>query len=436
MVVFMRLLGFLLFVSALFAQQSQAASFTHIGVRSIDELNQVLASERKYFLSEMPPPKGYRLPSAQMARNEVDLYKVEYDSVIPEQGNRPTKAYGLLAIPKDIGGSARPFLSYQHGTVFGKYEVPSYSFLADEKIRYDNSYETRLAVAQFAGNGYVVFAADYFGMGDSQEPEGYMVKGSHQQACLDLYLQVKDWLATNKSISQSQLFLSGWSQGGYVTMAFLEKLEESGIPVTAASTAAAPADLFASFNGVIYNPQLSDAPWLSSTFSLSALAFQNYYQKPNLLEDVFKPEYLPSIRALYSRSYVSSDPVKTKENLIKLLGSLTRYDDRSKKYVPDIANLMKDEYQNPSIFALSDFGQLAKNSEVYRWNYKTPVKMFYGLSDEAVAPRVATLAADYQKAIGNPLLIVSKPVLKANHRATYLTASAKQVQWFSRFLDK
>jgi len=291
----MRLLGYLFFLGALFFHQSQAASFTHIGVRSVDQLNQVLSSERKNFLTGISsPPKGYRLPAAKIARNAVDLYRVEYESVIPEQGNRPTKAYGLLAIPKDVGGVNLPFLSYQHGTVFGKYEVPSYAFLADDKIRYDNSYETRLAVAQFAGNGYVVFAADYFGMGDSPEPEGYMVKGSHQQACVDLYLQVRDWMSTNKSISQDQLYLSGWSQGGYVTMAFLEKLEEKGIKVTAASTAAAPPDLFASFNGVIYHPRPLDAPWLASTFALSAYAFQNYYQNPNLVEYLFKPEYIPN----------------------------------------------------------------------------------------------------------------------------------------------
>ena len=429
----MRYLFILIGISFGLLQPAYAANFTYIATKSVDELNQVLSSERKNFLTEISPPRGYRLPAAQIARNAVDLYRVEYDSVIPEQGNRPTKAYGLLAIPKDVGGVALPFLSYQHGTVFGKYEVPSYAFLADDKMRYDNSYETRLAVAQFAGNGYVVFAADYFGMGDSLEPEGYMVKGSHQQACLDLYVQVKDWLATDKSISQDQFYLSGWSQGGYVTMAFLEKLEENGISVTAASTAAAPPDLFASFNGVIYQPRTLDKLWLDSTFSLSALAFQNYYQKPNLVEDLFKPKYIPSIHALYYRTYVTSDPLETRKNLETLIASLARYDEHRKEFVPDIAMLLKAEYQDPSRFALSDFGQLAKNSEVYRWNFKTPVKMFYGLADEAVAPRVATLAADYQKAMGNSTLVVSKPVLKANHRATYLTASAKQVRWFSHF---
>ena len=41
-------------------------------------------------------------------------------------------------------------------------------------------------IAQFAGQGYVLLAADYFGMGLSDEPEGYIVKDSHQQATFDM----------------------------------------------------------------------------------------------------------------------------------------------------------------------------------------------------------------------------------------------------------
>jgi pimeloyl-ACP methyl ester carboxylesterase len=407
---------------------AQAASFTYIGTKNVDELNQVLRDERKNFLypNGSPPSKSYKLPISKTAKNEVDLYKVEYDSVIPEQGNRPTIAFGLVAVPKIAGASNLPFLAYQHGTVFGKHEVPSYSFLTDNPDRYEQSYETRLAVAQFAGNGYVVFAADYFGMGDSVEPEGYLVKGSHQQACLDLYLATRDWLASNKSINQNHLFLSGWSQGGYVTMAFLEKLEEKGIPVTAASTAAAPTDLFASFNSVIYHPRPMDAMWLSTTFSLSTLAFENYYAKPGLVEALFKPNYVPSIRAIYYRTYTTADELRN------LLASLARYDEKSEKYVSDIAMLLKDDFQNPANFASSEFGRIALQSDVYRWHFKTPVQMYYGLSDEAVAPRVATIAANYQKAMGNTNVVVAKSVANANHRATYLTASFKQLRWFNR----
>lgn len=391
---------------------------------TVNELNKVLQQERVEFLKASPPLKSYRLPKVTSAKYDVDLYKVEYESVIPEQGNRPTTAYGLVAIPKS-GISALPFMTYQHGTVFGKHEVPSYAFLPDDSDRYKNSYETRLAVAQFAGNGYIVISADYFGMGDSIEPEGYLVKASHQQACLDLYLAAKEWLASEKSIIQTQLFLSGWSQGGYVTMAFLEKLEEIGLPVDAASTAAAPTDLFASFNSVIYHPREADAVWLSTIFSLSSYAFENYYQEPGLVEELFKPEYVDKIHSIYYRTYSSA------AELGGLIMSLSRYDQTKNMNVADIAMLLKDEYEDPAVFAVSRFGKIALQSDVYRWHFKTPVDMYYGLADEAVAPRVATVAAMYQKTIGNNNVIKAKPVSGANHRATYLTASSKQFRWFN-----
>lgn len=423
----MRILIVLIVASIGFLQQAQAASFTYLGTKSAEELNQVLKAERKQFLLALgKPDKGYSIPKSAKAKNPVDLYKVEYESSIPEQGDRRTIAYGLVAIPKIENRGSLPVVSYQHGTVFGKKEVPSYSFKVDDPDRYRNSYETRLAVAQFAGNGYVVVSADYFGMGDSPEPEGYLVKRSHQQACLDLYLAVKDWLSSEKRIQQEELFLSGWSQGGFVTMAFLEKLEEKGIPVTATSTAAAPVDLYSSFNGAIYHKRPLDASWLSATFSLAALAFENYYQVPGLVERLFKPEYITTIQKIYYREY------NNESELLMLLGSLARIDENEKDPVLDLLMLLKDEYRDPSVFGLSEFGQLAAQSEVYRWHFKTPVKMYYGTLDEAVAPRVATLAADYQKAMGNKHLIVAKPVARANHRATFLTAISKQLPWFNR----
>lgn len=420
------MLIFLVYLLASFCQIVYADTFTYLGTKTVSELNKVLTDERKEFLKEIAS-KGYKLPRAELAKYEVDLYKVEYESSVPEQNNRPIKAYGLVAIPKGMSGQELPFMSYHHGTVYQKNTVPSYSFLTDDPSRYKNSFETRLAVAQFAGQGYVVFAPDYFFMGDSNEPEAYLVKGSHQQACLDLYLATKDWLASSKSINQKQLFLTGWSQGGYVTMAFLEKLEAIGVPVTAASTAAAPADIFASFNGTIYHPRRQDPVWLSTIISLSSYSFQNYYQKPGLVDELFKPEYIPSIHAIYYRTYKSTD------ELTSIMLALSRYDEKSKSYISDMAMLLNDEFKNPANFALSEFGRIALKSDVYRWHFTTPVNMYYGLADEAVAPRVATVAANYQKAIGNKGVIAAKPVAKANHRSAYLTASSKQLRWFNRF---
>lgn len=409
------------FVQAAFG----AARFTLIEgqPQSIASLNKILDEERKSFITQNAPmPSGYGLPKPVRAANEVDVYRVEYDSVIPELGNRPTKAYGVVAVPR-VKQSALPFLSYQHGTVFGKKEVPSYAFLTEDQTRYDNSYETRLAVAEFGGNGYVVMSADLFGLGDSSEPEGYMVKGSYQQACLDLYLAVKEWLSTQKGITQRELFLTGWSQGGFSTLAFLERLEQQGIPVTAASTAAAPTDVFAYFMLTIYQKPPLAAMWLNTLFALSSWSYENYYSRPGLVAEVFKPDYVEAMKKIYTRDYSSAEE----------FGQLILYLSDNGKL--DIQKLLKPEYaNNPEAFAATQLGTIARQTENFRWYFKTKTRMYYGGQDEVVSKQLARIASDYQKYFKNNGVLRVIPTPKANHRGTYLTASSKQLPWFNSLL--
>ncbi|MFX8358756.1 prolyl oligopeptidase family serine peptidase, partial [Acinetobacter baumannii] len=84
----------------------------------------------------------------------------------------------------------------------------------------EQSPETQLMIAQFAGQGYIVTGADYFGMGISTEPESFLVKASQQQACTDMIAASHSVLDQMK-LASSKLFLSGWSEGGFVTMACL-----------------------------------------------------------------------------------------------------------------------------------------------------------------------------------------------------------------------
>ena len=415
-------------------QSAQAATFTYLGSKTAEELNAVLSQELDGFINYLKKPdKKYKRPASGTAKYGVDYYKVEYDSVIPEQDNRPIKATGLVAVPKLPGSSALPLLSYQHGTVFGKTQVPSYAFWNPGTPNYTASYETRLAVAQFSGNGYVTLAADYFGMGDSTEPEGYLVKASQQQACLDLYLAVKEWLQAEKNIQETNLFLSGWSQGGFVTMAFLQKLEEQGIPVSAASTAAGFDDFYATFAAGIYNQRKIDANWLSIGFALTVWSYETYYRRPGLAAETFKPSQLAGTKTIYDRSYTSEEEFN---KIFIDFSRVTKGKDGQPELVLDMKKMLADKFSDPIVFSNSEFAELARKSEVVRSYYKTPTRMYYGTLDEALSPPIARLAADYQKSIGNKNVIAALPVAYANHRATFITAMSKQLPWFNSIINK
>lgn len=239
-------------------QVSNGITYELIGRWDVERLNKILNTDTPKF-------SGIEVKYTQ-ARNAVNLYRVTYHSVIPEKGNKPTVTSGLLAVPVTADKSF-PLVSYQHGTVYGKHQVPSFP---------EESPETQLMIAQFAGQGYLVIGADYFGLGISSEPEGYMVKGSHQQATYDLFIAAQSVLK-QMGLSNKNLLLAGWSQGGFVTMALLEKLENIGVQVQGTATASAPLDVFALMEGFLVFPRKSDANWLNSIMILSAFAYENYY---------------------------------------------------------------------------------------------------------------------------------------------------------------
>ncbi len=371
-------------------QVSSDVSYELIGGWDVEKLNQILTVDA---------PKFFGVNVAYTpARNGVKLYRVTYASVIPERGNKPTVATGLLAVP-DTGAASFPILSHQHGTVYGKDEVPSFP---------DQSPETQLMLAQFAGQGYVVIAADYFGMGQSREPEGYVVKASHQQASYDLLVASRAVLA-QLGVSTPKLFLGGWSQGGFATMAFLEKLEDSGVPVSAAATASAPVDAFALISGALDFPRKNDAPWLTTIVILSAFSFENYYGVPGLARSVINAAAYDAARKLYEKQPVDSAEIPT-----------------------DLRKLVRADYFDPQFFAASAYGRLlAEKTTAYRWVVKSPVRNYYGEADEAIPTALGQLAMTYQHAMGaGNMQVEAISTGETDHRGTFATAAPQWKVWF------
>jgi Alpha/beta hydrolase family len=417
---------FLTFILVLIAQGAYAANaqFTFLKTISANELNTVLNEERDTFMKTTKAIEPYAMPKASRAVNDVDLYTVEYDSVVPEQGRRTVRTSGLVALPKIKGSGAVPLISYQHGTVFGKYEVPSYAFKKENPSgfpHYDGAYETRYMVALFAGNGHALMAADYFGMGrDAQGPEAYFVKESTQQANLDLYRDVQTFLK-DQNIAISRLFLGGWSQGGLNTTSFLHRLEAEGVQVSAAFTASAPNDPFAALHGLMYFPREGlDAIWLNSMLALTVFAYENYYNQPGLARSVIAPAHYTDLESIYKRSYGAP------ANLLAIFQKLGNR---------PLLEYFKEEYKDPAFFANSGYAHLLRRSEAYQQLNKTPLKMYYGSRDEVIKEPIATLASTYQKVlVGNTendqkMTIQTQRIPGADHRATFVTAAPDALAW-------
>jgi pimeloyl-ACP methyl ester carboxylesterase len=364
-------------------------SYQYIGTYDVAKLNTILNKE----VPEIIETKiNYSAP-----KNAVKLYRVEYKSVVPEQNNRPTLASGLIAIPA-TGAKRMPMVSYQHGTIYGDMGVPSTP---------DNSWETQLMIAQFASQGYIVIGADYFGLGISKEKDSYIVLNSQIQASYDMYEAAKNIIA-KEGISISDFFISGWSQGGVITMAFLERLEEYGVKVKAAGTAAAQCDGFVMVNGFLSHPREIDANWVTTMFILTAFSFEEYYQIPGLAKGVFTDEQYETAKRVYM-----------KDTTLEF-----------KDFPLDLRKLIRPEYFDPAYFKKSAYGKLLQEMHPYRWDIKTPVHMYYGDIDQCLTIDLARLPYNWQKAIGNDKLEVFSVGPDATHRITYGRAVSEWKKWF------
>ncbi len=413
----------ILFVWALLcfagAASAQNARFTLLGTESVAQLDQVLTTGREHFLPPSARPAGYQWPRYRAAKYPVAVYRVDYRSVIPELDREPVEASGLLAIPLVPGAHALPVLSYQHGTVFGRYQVPSYAFSHSNPSgypQYSGAFETRLIVAQYAAQGYVVIAPDYFGLGDSNQPEAYTLKASEQQACIDLYRAARAFL-TRRGIGESRLFLAGWSQGGLVTTAFLEKLQTLGIPVTASFTAASPNDPFAVMNAWLYHPTARDPIWENSIVALTLFSYQHYDARAGLVRSVIKPRYYSAFKRIYTRNY---------PNLTALDALLVRIS----RHPGGLLGYLRKPYENSTYLADSPFGKLLAASATYQEIFHSPVRMYYGTKDQVIRIAVAKLALRYQLAMGSHSVQAVK-VLDADHHGTFLTAVWDSLDWFN-----
>lgn len=370
-------------------QLSPAIKYEYLALWDVDKLNKILTTDTPAF-------SGIDVTYTP-ARNAVRLYRITYDSVIPEMGNKPTVTSGLLAVP-DTDGTSFPTVSYQHGTVYGRQEVPSFA---------DQSPETQLMIAQFAGQGYMLIGADYFGLGISTEPEGYMVKGSHQQATYDLLMASRAVTADMK-LSSDKLFLAGWSQGGFVTMAMLEKLESVGIKVDGAATASAPLDVYALMEGFLVFPRKFDAVWLNSIMILSSFAYENYYGVPGLARSLLTDEYYDIAKKAYDREPFNPADITS-----------------------DLHKLIRPEYFDPHYFASSAFGKLISGAQSYRWVIKSPVRNYYGETDEAITTGVGRMAMTYAQSMGSGNMNVEAiSTGPTTHRGTFATAVPQWKVWF------
>ena len=222
---------------------------------------------------------------------DILMYDISYETV--GGANEATTASAALMIPTGVGANctgARPMLLYAHGTTTDR---------AFNMANLQNT-ETLFLAALFASKGYIVVAPNYAGYDTSTLPyHPYLIADQQSKDMIDALTAARTALplaSATLTKDGGQLFVTGYSQGGYVAMATHRAMQAAGMKVTAAAPMSGPYSLAAFVDAVFYG-DVNGGATVSSTLLLTAYqkAYGNIYANP---VDVFEDQYAAGIDSL------------------------------------------------------------------------------------------------------------------------------------------
>lgn len=224
----------------------------------------------------------------------VDVYQLEYETV-GGKGEAAT-ASGALMVPIGLASSchgSRPIVVYAHAT------TPDKTFNIAE-LGKSNALEGLLLAAVFAAQGYIVVAPNYAGYDTSDLGyHPYLSADQQSKEMIDVVTAARSALpvASAPAVTDDhKLFVTGYSQGGFVAMAAQKAMEAAGMTVTAAAPMSGPYAL-AAFADAVFMGQVS----LSATLDVTLLAssyqhvYGNLYKQPT---EIFGSAYASGIETL------------------------------------------------------------------------------------------------------------------------------------------
>lgn len=345
------------------------------------------------------------------AQFDVKLYKMLYET--PDiQGNLDT-ASGLFVIPDDPTGTF-PLLSYNHGTVNDRNDVPS--LLAGG---------AELAII-FGSMGYVTTAADFLGLGTARGVHPYLHADSEATAVVDMMYAMRAYAETDPAITlNDQVFLTGYSAGGHVSMAthrYIESTLSNDFTVTAAAPMSGPY----SISQEMRKFTTGDDVYLFAAFLGSvALSYQAAYGNIyNELEDIFKPQFAEDIRRFENEEL----------NLFDLNGQMLSDLFLAGGFFPrlmlqdSIREIVTNDGDHPLMDAL-------RANDVFDWTPTAPTRLFYCTADGTVTFKNSIVADSVMNANGAADLTSFDVDSNQDHGGCVNPATAATIAFFAQYQD-
>lgn len=318
-----------------------------------------------------------------------------------------------------------PLVSVSHGTLTDKSTVPSNTGIIAQAIGH-------------AAHGSVAVFADYIGMGtDAGDFPPYLVADIGATTSLDALRATRELLKQNGLSLDGRLFISGYSQGGQVSMALARLIESdprSRFRVTAAAPAAGPYDLYGSARAAFLRTTAYVPLSIYTILGVSAL---NATYGLGRLDELLTPSAAAVGEQLLTAGMTQAEIVPAVPRIA------------SQAMQPDVLNAFLCSAETPTfcdpnaparaIELATGLADVLKANETYDWLPIAPLRMYFGEADMDVPTTNAPMTAEHMYALGASSSDVTVEILsgpageRLNHGTALWPSIIASRIWFDSF---
>lgn len=259
-----------------------------------------------------------------------------------------------------------------------------------------------------ASMGYFTIIPDYIGFGVSEIPHPYMHIESLLPCILD-FIQAGTIYSTDNQISlNGELFLTGYSEGGFLSLALQKEIEQNPLNdyhLTAVAPASGPYNLTAMIDSIFHQTDYSTPAYIAYFFK----SYNDIYNWDRL-DDFFKSPYSSTVTTLFNGT-------KTWGQVINQLpGSL------SELLQADFVS----NYNNGHEVALK---VAIEENTILDWKPITPIHFFHGDAD-LIVPYYNVLTAIERLQSNGAESIELTTIPGGTHESSGPSAIFGAIEWF------
>lgn len=345
---------------------------------TVGELNQLAA--------------GFDIPLS--ARYGAAVYVMEYMTV--DVKGELIMASGAVVVPQPVLGSLA-MVSFQHGTSVRRVDVPS-----------AGGTDGVLVGLLFSSDGYLSVMPDLVGLGSSPGFHPYLIADVSASAVIDHLFAVLQWSMTQSWDISGEVYLAGYSSGGYTVLAAQRALEEGyrdTFPIVASAPMAGPYDLSGTMLNLILQEEPYPQPYYLPYIMLSYNEAYNFFERPS---DFLRSPYDVTLPPLFDGTHSGSE---INDAMPPIPIHIVRQ---------DVLQAVEEDPDHP-------FLQSLRENDLTNWSPNSPTRLYHCASDELVPIENSRIAA---QRFGDVATLID-PSPQSGHYNCAFIAIAGTRAWFN-----